>query len=223
MSVSLLAITPPAGPLEPDIVRTWADAGALQASFAVLLRDPGSPPLHVLAPEHRLAGLRRRCRDEGVKTIVSCDCRDLDEKTSKLLEGQVDGIQVRGDPSPDALQVIRARWSGLLGRSVHGRPQPGSEHVDYTVFAPVFAPATPSPGMKKHPAGLAALRRWTQTGAWIVALGGVGRATASQCVGAGASGLASIRSFFGDRARVAEDVAALVAALGLRHDEETPT
>lgn len=224
MSIFLLAVTPPSGPIDPAVVDAWARAGAVGPGFAVLLREPGTVPATMLAPEHRFADLRRRCSDADIELVMGCDFTDLDRDTAKRLEGAVAGVQLRGDPPAETLARVRGRLPGLLvGRSCHGAPQPGAEHVDYTVFAPVFPPATPSPGVTKPAAGLEALRRWTATGAWTVALGGIGPSTAAACMGAGASGLASIRSFFGEPARVAQDVAALAAAIGAHRHEETPT
>lgn len=216
MSIELLAITPPTGPIDPDIVAAWRDAGAVcGGGLAVLLREPGAHPLQLIAERGRLGPLLRRCREERIDVVVACNFESLDPSTSKRLQHRVDGIQLRGDPDVRALSSVR-EWSEgmLLGRSCHGNPQPGWHVVDYTVFAPVFAPATPSPGVVKVPAGIEALTAWSTAGGWIVALGGVGPETATACIGAGARGLASIRTFFGEPARVAQDVAALVEAIG---------
>lgn len=120
----------------------------------------------------------------------------------------------RSDPAPAGDPVP------LLGRSCHGAPQPGHGDVDYTLFAPVFAPTTAPAG--KTPAGLTALRAWTRApGARVFALGGVGPATAAACLAAGAWGLAGIGVFFGEPARVEQDVAALreFVAAHARHVE----
>lgn len=215
MSVQLLAITPPRGPVDPDIVAAWRDAGAVRDGLAVLLREPGAHPLQLTAEHGRLGPLLRRCQKERIDVVVACDFQDMDPVTSERLQGRVDGIQLRGDPDVQALSFAREWFEGmLLGRSCHADPQPGWHLVDYTVFAPVFAPATPSPGVVKVPVGTEALAAWSTAGGWIVALGGVGPRTAAACIAAGARGLASIRTFFGEPARVAQDVAALVEAIG---------
>jgi|GEM_PF-1656412 len=112
-----------------------------------------------------------------------------------------------------------------LGRSCHGDPQPGHDLVDYTLFAPVFAPTTAQPGRpsgSKIPAGLVALRAWTAAaGAVVYALGGISPANAAACLAAGAHGLAGIGVFFGQPGQVAQDVAALreIVAASDRHVE----
>ena len=127
-------------------------------------------------------------------------------------------------PPPDG-PIPRGPSTRLLGRSCHGIPQPGHTSVDYTLVAPIFAPTTGQPGRpagSKVPAGLVALRAWTrEPGARVFALGGVGPATAAACLAAGADGLAGIGVFFGEPARVAQDVAALCDRLAAhaRHVE----
>ncbi|MBL9102190.1 MAG: thiamine phosphate synthase [Myxococcales bacterium] len=202
----LLAITPPHGPVDPQIVDVWLAAGAL-GSIAVLLREPGAPPRRLLAGDGRLAPLRRRCVAAGVPVLLALDAAALDalEPPPELA-----GLHLRGDPDLTALRRARER-TALLGRACHGEPQPGHELVDYTVFAPVFAPGTVDPTMIKRPAGLAALTRWTaDPRAHVIALGGICPATAPACLAAGARGLAGISGLFGEPARVEQDVAALV-------------
>lgn len=204
----LLAISPPVGPVDPDIVDVWLAAGA-GGLIAVLLRDPGRPPAHVLAPDARLAPLRRRCRDRHVPVLLALDPAALDHD----LPADLAGLHLRGDPDLPTLRRARER-TNLLGRACHGDPQPGHELVDYTLFAPVFAPGTADPARPKPPAGLAALARWTaDPRAHVIALGGITPATAPACLAAGARGLAGISGLFGEPARVEQDVGALVRLL----------
>jgi thiamine monophosphate synthase len=210
----LLAITPPTGPVPADSLDPWRGA---TTELAVLLREPGRPAAEILADDGRLAALRHRCRAAGVPMLLSVNLADL----AALPELPVDlaGIQLRGDPDLAALSTGRGHLGRLrpthawLGRSCHGAPQPGHAQVDYTVFAPVFAPTTAQPGRppgSKIPAGLAALTAWGRApGACVYALGGVDRTTAAACLVAGARGLAGIGVFFGEPGRVAQDVAAL--------------
>ena len=132
-------------------------------------------------------------------------------------------IPTRRASSPrPSIAALSAPW---LGRSCHGAPQPGHALVDYTLFAPVFAPTTGQPSRplgSKLPAGLDALRTWTAApGACVFALGGVGPVTAAACLAAGAHGLAGIGVFFGEPGQVAQDVAALreIVAASDRHVE----
>ena len=132
---------------------------------------------------------------------------------------------VPSDSLPRAPPVPSHSPGPWLGRSCHGAPRPGHALVDYTLFAPVFAPTTAQPGRppgSKIPAGLAALRAWTAApGAVIYALGGISPANAAACLAAGAHGLAGIGVFFGEPGQVAQDVAALreIVAASDRHVE----
>lgn len=222
----LLAITPPTGPVPADSVEPWH---GVSSELAVLLREPGRRAAEILANDGRLEPLRRRCHKVGVPLLLSVDLADLAGLVE--LPGDLAGVQLRGDPDLAALTAARAHLGRLrpagawLGRSCHGAPQPGHEWVDYTLFAPVFAPTTAQPGRpigSKIPAGLAALAAWAAAPeARVFALGGVGPGTAAACLAAGARGLAGIGVFFGEPARVAQDVAALgeILAAHDRHVE----
>ena len=200
----LLAIPPPTGPVPADIVDPWLSAGAA-GTLAVLLREPGRTPAELLAPDARLAPLRRRCVAAGIPLLLAAD-RPTD------LPPDLAGLHLRGDPDRATLHRARAHQA-LLGRACHGDPQPGHDLVDYTLFAPVFAPRTAA-NVPKPPAGLAALARWTaDPRAHIIALGGITPATAPACLAAGARGLAGISGLFGDPAQVEQDVATLVDLL----------
>ena len=200
----LLAIPPPDGPVPGDIVDRWLAAGAA-GTIAALLREPGRTPAELLAPGARLAALRRRCVAAGIPVLLAADA-------PTVVPADLAGLHLRGDPDRAILERAREH-PGLLGRACHGEPQPGHDLVDYTLFAPVFAPGTPG-RLPKHPAGLAALARWTaDPRAHVIALGGITPRTAPACLAAGARGLAGISGLFGDPAQVEQDVAALVDLL----------
>lgn len=200
----LLAIPPPDGPVPADIVDRWLAAGAAD-TIAALLREPGRTPAEILAPGARLAALRRRCVAAGIPVLLAADA-------PTVVPADLAGLHLRGDPDHATLERAREH-PGLLGRACHGEPQPGHDLVDYTLFAPVFAPGTRS-ARPKHPAGLAALARWTaDPRAHVIALGGITPRTAPACLAAGARGLAGISGLFGDPAQVEQDVAALVDLL----------
>jgi len=203
----LLAIPPPDGPVPADILGPWLAAGA-RGLLAVLLRDPGRSPADILADHARLAPLRRACVAHAIPVLLAADTADLE------LPADLAGLHLRGDPDLATLKRARARLGDrLLGRACHGEPQPGHDLVDYTLLAPIFAPRTASPH-PKHPAGLAALARWTaDPRAHVIALGGITPATAHACLAAGARGLAGISGLFGDPAQVEQDVAAFVRLL----------
>ncbi|HEY0137477.1 MAG TPA: thiamine phosphate synthase [Nannocystis sp.] len=233
-SFRLLAITPPQGPVPPAIVSTWLGDGP---GLALLLREPGRSARELLAADGRLAAIRRACVAAGIPVLLSIGPEDLDLE----IPPDIAGLHLRGDPDLPTLTRARATRTrpvpsdirdprviasaAWLGRSCHGAPQPGDALVDYTLFAPVFAPTTAQPGRplgSKTPAGLAALRAWTAAPkACVFALGGVGPATAAACLEAGAHGLAGIGVFFGEPGQVAQDVAALreIVAAFDRHVE----
>ncbi|MFV8756341.1 thiamine phosphate synthase [Nannocystaceae bacterium ST9] len=205
----LLAITPPSGALNPALVDVWLAAGAGSLDLAVLLREPGLS-LADLLDSPRLLPLRRRLAARGVPTLASLDARDLDLDLLATADPPLAGVQLRGDPSPTTLAHARARVPGLLGRSCHGEPQPGDEHVDYTVLAPIFTPGTVQPGVEKRPIGLAGLRRWASPDRHLLALGGVSSANAAALLAAGARGIAGISLVFAGLRDAADNVEALV-------------
>lgn len=213
----LLAVTPPAGPVDPDLVARWL-AAAPGVPLAVLLREPGAPPAVLLDPNGRLGPLVRRCRERAIPLLIAVDLARVGEALA--LPGLA-GVHLRGDPPPAALADLRPRVAGLLGRACHGAPQPGHDLVDYTLLAPIFPPTTAQPGAplgSKRPIGLYGLHAWTaDPGAFIVALGGIGPATAAACLEGGAGALAGIGVFFGPPARVEQDVAALGEQLRAAH------
>ena len=193
MSLSLLAIAPPSGAIDLRVLDVWREAGLDE--LALLLREPGARPGACVTG--RLGPVREACVDAGLRALVAVDADAIAAAVDVVVEHGLAGMQVRGDPSEDVLVRARDSIGGrLLGRSVHGDPDALHGLVDYSVFAPVFAPRTES---AKVAAGLPALQRWTDDRrAWMVALGGVTASTAHACVGAGARGLASISSFFAD-------------------------
>lgn len=213
----LLAITPPTGAIDPELVDAWLDAGAGGLDLAVLLREPGRSLLELLASD-RLVALRRRLAARGVPTLVSIAASDLDEARLARADPPLAGVQLRGDPSPTTLAELRPRVLGLLGRSCHGAPQPGDEHVDYTVLAPIFAPRTIQPGVEKSPIGLAGVRAWASPHRHLLALGGITPANAAQVLAAGASGIAGISLVFASLGDAADNVGKLVRVFAVESD-----
>lgn len=220
----LLAITPPAGPVDPALVEAWR--GAAEVGLGVLLREPGTLPAALVSEEHRLAPLRRACTRAGVPWLLSVDPAQLHALAPVLAVPGLAGVQLRGDPEVAMVEAAR-RVLGperVLGRSCHGTPVPMGEGVDYSVLAPIFVPrtASPAPGPGKQAVGLEPLRAFAAVEPRVFALGGITPATARACVEAGAYGLAAIRSFFGPVHEVADDVARLARALAGPWDEDSP-
>lgn len=229
MSIQLLAITPPSGPVEASVIDIWEAAGILgdppeprinlngapetrvgtSVFFALLLRQPGASPADLVGG--RLQEIVAACRRRGIPLLVSVDPDRLREGIATVADHGLAGMQLRGDPSREVLARARDALGGrVLGRSVHGADgDVGTNHdlVDYSCFAPVFTPRT---GPAKAAAGLDALRSWTaDVGAHVLALGGVTASNAGECLRAGARGVASIATFLGPPPVVVEDLSHL--------------
>ncbi len=218
MSLELLAITPPHGAPSLDCIERWRDAGVLERRFALLLREPGATA-HATLTCPRLVGLRKACGQAGIPMLLSAPPHaELPSPNTLQAEG-ITGVQLRGDPSHRQRAHARAHLGAdaLLGCSVHHPPRPGGTwdpSLDYVCAAPVFAPRTLDPLRTKSAAGTGLLHGWRDhKDAWVLALGGVSGSTAKLCMRAGARGLASISTFFGEGAQVAQDLGALVEAL----------
>ncbi|MEX1369292.1 MAG: thiamine phosphate synthase [Nannocystaceae bacterium] len=220
----LLAITPPAGAVDVRVVQAWAAAREL--GLAVLLREPGTTATAMLGDGHRLAGLRRACAEAGVACLLSVDVGELEGLPPGLAGLGLAGVQLRGDPGRSQVELARRRLGPgrVLGRSCHGQPPVMGDDVDYSVFAPVFAPrtASPLPGPGKTAVGLPPLRAFAARQPHVFALGGVTAANAAACIRAGAYGLAAIRTFFGPVDEVADNVGVLVTLLTKPADHASP-
>ncbi|MCX4245617.1 thiamine phosphate synthase [Paraliomyxa miuraensis] len=220
----LLAITPPAGPVDPGVVSAW-DAGRA-VGMAVLLREPGTPPGVLVGADHRLTPLRLACARAGVPCLLSVDAAMLAELGVAVGASGVMGVQLRGDPSARTLERARRAlpegW--LLGRSCHGAPAPMGERVDYSVLAPIFEPrtASPTPGSGKRAVGLDPLRAFAAVEPHVLALGGITPERARACIEAGAFGVAGIAGFFGPLATVADNVGRLAHAVVTPRDDAAP-
>ena len=224
----LLAITPPEGEVAADVVERWADLGV---GVGLLLRDVERPEA-ALDPAGRLAALANAARRRGHAVLWSAPAPAVLARPWPI-EG-IDGVQLRGDPSPDERATVRHHiGTAILGRSVHGLPSPTQAPADtnvnvnvnlnvnvnvnlnpptYAVFAPVFTPRTTTPNRPpKKAAGLPTLQAWTSTTPHVFALGGITPANAPACIRAGAFGLAGIHAFFAPEA--SDQLPALAAAL----------
>lgn len=209
----LLAITPPTGPVEPELVDAWVE-GAGDVPLALLLRTPEATGPETLE-ERRLAPIRQKAKDAGLTLLISCDFSGLDGLVPMLGDAGVSGVSLRADPPVHVLTAARSLLGGsLLGRSCHGLPQLGDDLVDFTTVAPVFEPHTLQPGRVKGQMGLQGLRRWTaEERRTVFALGGMSPAQASSVLDAGAHGIAGIGTFFGAPEEVVENVRALADAV----------
>ncbi len=213
----LLAISPPEGPVDANLVDRWASAGALVLGLGVLLRQPCAdlPELLAAITRGRLSAFVSRCRALQIPLLLSLAPEQI-KSFARMRESEPSlefaGVQLRADPCRCDLESIRRTLDlGYIGRSCHGKAKGMHDLVDYTCVAPIYQPSTEQRGRVKSAVGLAPLRDWAaQPNARIFALGGVGPANAQACLRAGAWGLAGIGLFFGDLHRVGEDVAAVV-------------
>ena len=127
-------------------------------------------------------------------------------------------------PLPEAKRLAEARGQRkdfLIGVSCHSLESArsaASGGADYLFFGPIFA--TPSKSAFGAPQGLAQLAKVCRAiSIPVLAIGGVTLANASECLAAGASGIAAIR-LFQDAADVSELVAALRLAFSLSRPSE---
>ncbi|MEM7154880.1 MAG: thiamine phosphate synthase [Myxococcota bacterium] len=211
----LLAITPPHGAVDEGLVEAWAPARAV--GLAVLLRDPGASPAALVEPSHRLTPLRLACERAGIPCLLSVDAGAREDLEPALGAAGIVGVQLRGDPSEAAVAAARSVLGPRrrLGRSCHGTPRSGGPEVDYSVLAPIFTPQTGPSGDRppKVAVGLEPLRAFAAREPHVFALGGITGQTAPACLQAGAWGLAAIRSFFGPRREVVDNVGRWVRAM----------
>ncbi|MCH9685536.1 MAG: thiamine phosphate synthase [Deltaproteobacteria bacterium] len=218
----LLAITPPTGAIDPATVAAWS--GAKSVGLAVLLRDPGTAIAELVAPAHRFAPLRRACADAGIPCLLSVPPQvDASIGAVASTPGIV-GCQLRGDPTAAQLDTARAHLPAghCVGRSCHGTPPALGPRVDYSVLAPIFAPHTTSAGPAKVAVGLEPLVALCARQPFVFALGGLTAARGEACLGAGAWGLAGIRSFFGVPGQVTDNVARWVDRMAQPADHAAP-
>lgn len=206
--IELLAITPPEGCPSSALPELWTAAGVHRAGFAVLLRSPGRTPRQLLAQFGPWIDV---CRQYSISTLLSADLHNGADALHIAAQEGLAGLHLRGDPSPSALEPLRAAAPRLIfGRSCHGRRSDETHaSVDYTCIAPIFPPQSRE-SRGKTAVGLSTLSAWCTEGRWIVALGGVSPENATSCFRSGARGVASIASFLGTRQQVTENVRRLV-------------
>jgi thiamine-phosphate pyrophosphorylase len=116
-------------------------------------------------------------------------------------------------PLPEAKRLAEARGQRndfLIGVSCHSpeaATSAASGGADYLFFGPIFA--TPSKSAFGAPQGLAQLAKVCRAiSIPVLAIGGITLANASECLAAGASGIAAIRLF-----QDALDMSSLVQSL----------
>ena len=178
-----------------------------QVSGALLLRDEA------------LMRLAARCHEAGARVILSCTIEDIETRSisaTTLSRAGLRGVQIKGDPSPRifeaASRVLPTDF--VIGRSCHGpAPTAADAPWSYTTVAPIFDLGTTAHTKPSTGLGIDTLERWCAAVPRVFALGGLDGPKIAPCLAVGASGVAGIRLFFGDRGHVVENMGALDRAI----------
>ncbi len=184
------------------LVRGWATGGV----DWVQLREKDLPPDRLLPLARKVqaavAGTRTRLLLNGPAQVA--------------IAAGAAGLHLSGSWTVQTVMEARAAFSAsglrpLLSVSCHSPEQARLARVagaDLALFAPVFGKALPGAEAPLPGQGLEALAATCRAAAPIpvFALGGVNAENAADCLRAGASGIAAIRLFLGDRWRRLADV-----------------
>ena len=168
----------------PEWLRDLADAGTPEI-VAVQLREKD-------LDDRALYGLTRLARSAlppKVRLLVN-------GRLDIALAAGADGAHLPADGVP--ISALRQRFGPrvLLGRSTHNLEEierARSEGADYVTFGPVYE--TPSKAAFGPPLGLESLKRATELGIPVYALGGITLSAFGEVAAAGAAGVAGIRLF----------------------------
>ena len=219
-----LAITPPEGEADAELLHLWRASRLPFARGGLLLRTPGTSWREVL-DDPRLADVAALAEASGLLRFVAvaASVAPRADAVERLRAAKV-GVHLKRGWGP--LQVKGWLATGLpLGLSGHvGDPPLPAElggRVRYTTFAPVFRPRTEVASdagsdtpAAKPPVGLEALRSRAQRElAPLLALGGIDGDNAESALASGARGVASIRAFFGPPGDILNTGRALARAL----------
>lgn len=161
-------------------------ASAAVGADAVEVRLPGSPAAGVYELTARL-----RSGTAGLATQVI-----VNDRMDVAVAAGAHGVHLGGRSLPLAAALAvrrRARWDGLIGRSVHSVPEAleaEAQGADYLRFGHVFASASHP---VEAPRGLEALARVVgAVGVAVVAIGGIDASNVDAVLATGCSGVAVI-------------------------------
>ena len=133
------------------------------------------------------------CAADGVH-LTSTDVGPADVRSVWCGAGAPARVRTTSSASPEQAPV-RERAAPVIAVSCHSKEEvarAASSGADFVVFAPVFGKRD-APHVR--PAGLEALRDVCRQPIPVLALGGLTLENASQCMNAGAAGIAAIRLF----------------------------
>jgi len=173
------------------LVESWAAGGV---DFIQLReKDLDAHQLQSLAGE-----MRERIGRNPTKLLVNVSAP---ETAVLALAAAADGVHLAGKPAPGAARSVRQSFRSRGRDAIISVPCHDlddirvavAEQVDLLLFSPVFEK------LSFQPKGLEALSRACAEaqGTPVFALGGVTLANASDCLAAGAAGVAGIRLFAG--------------------------
>ena len=191
----------PGGELEQQaalvaLAGNWARGGV--DYIQVREKDLAADDLLVLA-QRIVAAVRAEGRETKVLVNGPADV---------ALEAGADGVHLPGSApgsaADEARRIYRAGGrEAIVSRACHSVEEAGAADALLIVFAPVFEKVDTSAGDSIVGQGLGALSEACQAAGAVpvIALGGVTRENAAECVAAGAAGVAGIRLFLGDEWR----------------------
>jgi thiamine-phosphate pyrophosphorylase len=195
--MQLYAITDRRGAPRPllSLVEEWSNGGV---DFIQLReKDLSGAALQSLTREVAARIDRRRS-----KLLVNVS---TSESAALALGAGADGVHLAGTPLPGAAGSVRKTFhpaNPIVSVPCHNLEDIDvacKERVDLILFSPIFEKVFPG-NVAAQAQGLEGLRLACAAarGTPVLALGGVTAANASQCVAAGAAGIAGIRLFAGD-------------------------
>jgi thiamine-phosphate pyrophosphorylase len=142
-------------------------------------------------------------RVEGRETKVL-----VNGQAAVALEAGADGVHLPGSAPGSAADEARGIYrsagrEAIVSRACHSVEEVRAADASLIVFAPVFEKVDTPAGDAAAGRGLGALSEACRTAGPVpvMALGGVTRGNAAECVAAGAAGVAGIRLFLGDEWR----------------------
>lgn len=152
---------------------------------------------------------------QAAKRRVSGRCRILvNDRLDVAVAAGADGVHLgeRSLRAGDAKRLMKAHksasaWIGVSAHSIEAVREAEVSGADYVIFGPVFP--TPSKLAYGLPQGVEKLREACRSVKIpVLAIGGITRENAEECLRAGAAGIAGIRLF-----QDAKDLPALMRAL----------